>query len=202
MDRYTWPVSNIKKQNHGYFAWYIACHCLLWGTVNLINRSCGSRFIAFIGFRHLSISHIIPDNLYSISANEFPPIPSANSIYNRDIFSVWFHWFTTTEHYQPLCCWIYSSKSKYILFSFINSLWPSDTKLRQRSVSTLAQVMACCLTAPIHYLNQCWLIISEVQWHSYPGSFTRDPSTINHWNLFENYISKISFKIRRGQWVN
>ena len=26
------------------------------------------------------------------------------------------------------------------------------------------QVMACCLTAPSHYLNQCWLIISEVMW--------------------------------------
>ena len=26
-----------------------------------------------------------------------------------------------------------------------------------RSESTLAQVMACCLTAPSHYLNQCWL---------------------------------------------
>ena len=27
-------------------------------------------------------------------------------------------------------------------------------------------VMACCLTAPSHYLNQCWLIFSKVQWHS------------------------------------
>ena len=44
----------------------------------------------------------------------------------------------------------------------INSLWPSDTKWRHRYGSTLAQVMACCLTAPSHYLNQCWLIISEV----------------------------------------
>ena len=26
--------------------------------------------------------------------------------------------------------------------------------------------MACCLTAPSHYLNQCWLIISKVLWHS------------------------------------
>ena len=26
--------------------------------------------------------------------------------------------------------------------------------------------MACCLTAPSHYLNQCWLIISEIPWHS------------------------------------
>ena len=28
---------------------------------------------------------------------------------------------------------------------------------------TLAQVMACCLTAPSHYLNQCWLIISKLR---------------------------------------
>ena len=26
--------------------------------------------------------------------------------------------------------------------------------------------MACCLTAPSHYLNQCWLIISRVSWYS------------------------------------
>ena len=31
--------------------------------------------------------------------------------------------------------------------------------------------MACCLTAPSHYLNQCWLIISEVLWHSPEGNF-------------------------------
>ena len=31
--------------------------------------------------------------------------------------------------------------------------------------------MACCLTAPSHYLNQCWLIISEVIWHSPENNF-------------------------------
>ena len=31
---------------------------------------------------------------------------------------------------------------------------------------SLIQAMACCLTAPSHYLNQCWLIISQVLWHS------------------------------------
>ena len=31
-----------------------------------------------------------------------------------------------------------------------------------------------CLTAPSHYLNQCWLIISEVKWHSYYRNFSRD----------------------------
>ena len=63
---------------------------------------------------------------------------------------------------------------------FVNSLGPSNAIRWQKTGSTLAQVMACCLTAPSHYLNQCWLIISEVQWHSYQGNFTRDASAINH----------------------
>ena len=49
----------------------------------------------------------------------------------------------------------------------INSLWPSEAIQQQRSGPTLVQVMACYLTPPSHYLNQCWLIISEIQWHSY-----------------------------------
>ena len=32
--------------------------------------------------------------------------------------------------------------------------------------------------APSHYLNQCWLLISEVLWHSPEGSFTRGHATI------------------------
>ena len=44
--------------------------------------------------------------------------------------------------------------------SYVNSLWSCDAIWRQRTESTLAQVMACCLTAPSHYLNQCWLVIS------------------------------------------
>ena len=48
---------------------------------------------------------------------------------------------------------------------FVNSLGPSNAIWWQKTGSTLAQVKACCLMAPSHYLNQCWLIISEVQWH-------------------------------------
>ena len=69
----------------------------------------------------------------------------------------------------------------------VNSFWPSDT-IWLRSGSTLAQVMACCLTAPSHYLNQCWLIISEVQWHSYKSNFTRDASTITNIRLKITYL--------------
>ena len=39
---------------------------------------------------------------------------------------------------------------------------PSNAIWRHKSGSTLAQVMACCLTALRHYLNQCWLIINGV----------------------------------------
>ena len=64
----------------------------------------------------------------------------------------------------------------------INSSEPSDAIWRQRSGSTLAQTMACCLTAPSHSLNQCWLIITKVEWYSSNGKFTRDTPAINHWN--------------------
>ena len=46
----------------------------------------------------------------------------------------------------------------FVVCSF-NSLWPIDAIWRQRSRSTLVQVMDWCLTAQSHYLNQCWLII-------------------------------------------
>ena len=41
-------------------------------------------------------------------------------------------------------------------------MWPSDAMWWHKSESTSAQVMACYLTAPSHYRNQCWLVIGEV----------------------------------------
>ena len=66
-----------------------------------------------------------------------------------------------------------------------NLLGPSNPIWGERSGSPLAQVMACCLTAPSHYLNQCWLIISKVEWYSSKGKFTRDTLAINYWNYLE-----------------
>ena len=104
----------------------------------------------------------------------------------------------------------------------INSTWPSDAIWRQRSRSTLAQVMACCLTAPSHYLNQCWLIIiNEVQRHSLGRNVMRDVPTDNSLTLdlnvlksygnylqfqTHNYVSKTlmlygKFSEREGYWV-
>ena len=62
--------------------------------------------------------------------------------------------------------------------------------------------MACCLTAPIHYLNQCWFTISNVHRQSFEYNFTGDNSAINHWNYRGNFLFKISLNHPRGQWVN
>ena len=59
------------------------------------------------------------------------------------------------------------------------TLLPSNAIPWQPSGSTLALVMACCLMAPSHYLNQCWLNITKVQWYSSDGNFKRDNSAIN-----------------------
>ena len=99
-------------------------------------------------------------------------------------------WVKTTQICYPIITLLWGClKMKFIQqnFDLINSLRPSDAIWRHRSGSTLAQVMACCLAAPSHYLNHCWLIISKVQWHSSEGNFVRDTSATIHlklnWNL-------------------
>ena len=68
------------------------------------------------------------------------------------------------------------------------------------SGSTLAQVMACCLTAPSHHLNQCWLVISKFQQLSSESTFPK--TCLNYQSLIiETYLSKLSFDFARGQWV-
>ena len=64
--------------------------------------------------------------------------------------------------------------SRRICIIWSRWLWPSDVISQQGSRSTLAQVMACCLTAPSHYLSQCWLMISEMLWHSPDSNFTEN----------------------------
>ena len=79
-----------------------------------------------------------------------------------------------------------------------HSLWANDAiDLGQH----LAQVMACCLTAPSHYPNQCWLIISEVLWHSPDGNFTENAQHIYPWYDLENYEFKTTATSPRAQWV-
>ena len=47
--------------------------------------------------------------------------------------------------------------------------WNSIVKLyvKKRSGSILVQVITCWLMTPNHYLDQCWLIMTEVMWYLY-----------------------------------
>ena len=81
-------------------------------------------------------------------------------------------------------------------------LWPSDAIWQHRTGTTLAQIMAWCLTAlmPNHYLNQCWVLISGVLWHSPEIIFTASFQAIIPYNEFENYTVKITATSPRGWW--
>ena len=70
----------------------------------------------------------------------------------------------------PSLCWDMMQNANFFYVSWdklsltrVNSSWPSDAISRHRSGSTVAQVMTCCLMAPSHYQNQCWLVIGHLQ---------------------------------------
>ena len=84
------------------------------------------------------------------------------------------------------------------------SLWPSDAIWWPRSGSTLPQVpvvIAFCLMAPSHYLNQCWLLISEVLKHSLDSNFIGGAEATILCYEFENYTFNITATSPRGHWV-
>ena len=88
------------------------------------------------------------------------------------------------EHFLPL---------KWLPIS-VNSLYLSDGIWRHRSESTLAQVIACCLTTTNHYLIRCWLLISYVPFHSPESNFSNTAS--------EKYAYKIIVVSLMSQCVN
>ena len=68
----------------------------------------------------------------------------------------------------------------------INTLWPSDTIWLHISWSAVAQVMACCLTAPLPepmFILNNHQIISEVLWHSPEHNFTGNAHDICTWYM-------------------
>ena len=62
---------------------------------------------------------------------------------------------------------------------YLNSLWPCDAISWHRSRSALDHVMDGCLMAPRYYLNQCWLVIKGVLWHSSESYFTTGMLELN-----------------------
>ena len=86
-------------------------------------------------------------------------------------------------------CYQESSRLVHIEVASFNSLRPNDAIWQHISRLTLAQIMACCLTAPSHYLNQCWFIISKMQWHSFEGNFIKRYLSHQSIKLAWNYSS-------------
>ena len=82
----------------------------------------------------------------------------------------------------------------------VNSLGPSYAIWQKRPGSTLAQVMACCLTAPSHYLNCDCSSVKSSDIHIMAISQEMPHSLIT--KIYLKITSKISFKFPRGQWVN
>ena len=50
--------------------------------------------------------------------------------------------------------------------------WNKSFNTIRNETKISVMVMACCLKAPSHYLNQCRLGNSDVLWHSHKGNFT------------------------------
>ena len=119
----------------------------------------------------------------------------SRSLWRHRNAPVHWQWGYYMQSYTKPSKWLFELKKTWrrtwchesVHIVLLNSLWPSDVIWRQRSRSTLTRVMACCLTAPSHYLNQCWLIISGVVRHSPDSNFTENTQDIYHWNEFKIY---------------
>ena len=90
---------------------------------------------------------------------------------------------------------LHPRKSLHVATSWDTDVW------WHRSESTLAQVMACCLTVPSHYLSHCWLIICEIWLHSSERNFTRNVQDDYHLWESQNYKFKITaMPSRTNEW--
>ena len=98
-----------------------------------------------------------------------------NSLCNRmfrlttETIKVWHSWVFVMRFHWKLCsitkdqqCCNHNSIFVNCRPHYINSSLHSDIIWQHTSWSTLAQVIACCVMALSHYLNQCELLIREV----------------------------------------
>ena len=118
---------------------------------------------------------------------------------NAENVSIWW------RHYEQNCTqsrrlWMYDVSR---LFS---TLWPSDATWRRRSWPTQFQVMAGCLTALNHYLNQFWLTSSEVFLYSPDNNFTdwlnsfiMSLSDTVRWKQIHSWNTTVQYMIKNTQ---
>ena len=85
--------------------------------------------------------------------------------------------FLMIRHYSE---WLTSDDISWNLFLFcflaftaLKFIESSNCICQHRCGATFTQVMAWCHQASGHHLNQCWLIISKVQWHPSECNFAK-----------------------------
>ena len=114
------------------------------------------------------------------------PISSTSFVYSTNVYWSVIHGIKRKPHLSVVWngrgwCKI-AIATKWYQFHTTDAWWFSLS----RTWSTLVQAMAWCLMAPSHYMNWCWLIISEVFWHSPKGNFMRSAGDVYPWFEFEN----------------
>ena len=105
-----------------------------------------------------------------------------------------------------MCQWIgpsvqgmtYSNENTFWILDSFNSLWPSWCLMAIYMWVRLVQIMACCLVAPSHFLNQYWFVISRILHHPPKGSSTGNTHENNHGNACENCTFIIKATSRQG----
>ena len=138
--------------------WVYSLHGQVHGLANIITlrpRQNGRHFADDV-FKCIFLNENVW--IFKIPLTFVPKVP---------ILTIFQHWFRywlgavqATSHYLNQWWLVYWSIYVSLGLSELNNPWrPSDVICRHRYISVLAQVMACCLTAPIHYLNQCWRLI-------------------------------------------
>ena len=78
---------------------------------------------------------------------------------------------------------------------------PGEVLWWHRPGSTLAQVLACCLTAPGHYPNNFWLIKSDL-WPSPQSNFTRSVLNLIHNSCSEITLLELLPQLAWGIWTS
>ena len=97
-------------------------------------------------------------------SGEFPHKGQWRGVFMFSLICVWINgWVNNGEAgwYETPSCPLWRHRNEF--WQAFDTLWSSDALWWHRPRSTLAQVMTCCLTAPSHYLNHCWLPISTIQ---------------------------------------
>ena len=97
-------------------------------------------------------------------------------------------------------CWFNCLHLPPVLISFLlvpqlfKSLWQSDAIWQHRCRPVLFQVMACWLSAPSNYLDQCSLITNWFVRSLFQVEFIWNSNIFSHENAFEIVVCKKSFR--------